>query len=519
MKNPAVYLIGTGPGDPGLITVHGLECVRRADVVIHDHEVPARVLKEARRGAELIDVGTAQRQTMEQDAITFLLAEKARDGKLVARLKRGDPFVFDRGGEEALFLHAQGIPFEVVPGIPLGIGVPAYAGVPVTYPGGGDTITLVRGYVTESRPVPDLDWASLAKLDGTVVCYVRSPHLSHLFETMIANDWPGETEAVIVYNGTLTSQVTMAGTLAELAAHAHEHHRRDPAIVVIGRVAAFRNHLRWFDARPLFGKRVLITRPREQAAEMVERLSILGAEAIEAPMIKIVPPEDLGPLRRSAEKVEEFDWIVFTSANAVEAFMSVLLDGTRDVRSLNGPRLCSVGSGTAERLARYGVKADLVPDEFRGEALVLAMAQSGSLDGSRILVPRADIGRDVVVEGLRRAGALVTDVVAYRTVLEDAHQDNGPDVYRMLLDDAIDVVTFTSPSAVRNFAAIYGKEQTIDLLSRTVVAAIGPVTSDAAAQLGLTVSIQPAVSTIPALVDAIAAHVLTRHTASHGQTP
>jgi uroporphyrinogen III methyltransferase/synthase len=507
MKNPSVYLIGTGPGDPGLITVHGLECLRRADVVIHDHEVPVRVLKQARAGAELIDVGKAGRQPMEQDAITFLLAEKVRDGKLVARLKRGDPFVFDRGGEEALFLHEQGIAYEVVPGIPLGIGVPAYAGVPVTYPGGGDTITLVRGYEDDNRALPDVDWASLAKLDGTVVCYVGAQQLSRLLDALVSNGWPADGQAVIVYNGTLTSQETTTGTIAELAAHAREHPRRDPAIVVVGRVVAFRNHLRWFDARPLFGKRVLVTRPRDQAAEMVDRLSIFGAEAIEAPMIRIVPPEDLGPLRRAADHVDAFDWIVFTSANAVEAFMSALLDGRRDVRSLKGPRLCCVGTGTAERLARYGIKADLIPDEFRGEALVYAMAENGSIDGRRILVPRADIGRDVVVEGLRNAGALVSDVVAYRTVLEDAQQDDGPDVYRMLLDDEIDVVTFTSPSAVRNFASIYGKEQTIDLLARTVVAAIGPVTSDAATQLGLTVTVQPAVSTIAALVDAIVIHM------------
>ena len=516
MKNPAVYMIGTGPGDPGLITVHGLECLARADVVIHDHEVPSRVLKQARPGAELIDVGRTGRQPLEQDAITFLLAEKARDGKLVARLKRGDPFVFDRGGEEALFLHAQGIPFEVVPGIPLGIGVPAYAGVPVTYPGGGDTITLVRGYEADARTLPDVDWTSLAKLDGTVVCYVGSQQLSRLFDELVAHDWPADGEAVIVYNGTLTSQTTLAGTVSDLAERVREHPRREPAIVVVGRVVAFRNHLRWFDARPLFGKRVLVTRPREQAAEMVDRLSITGAETIEAPMIRIAPPEDLNPLRRAAENVDAFDWIVFTSANSVESFMSALLDGIRDVRALSGPRLCTVGSGTAERLARYGIKADLVPEEFRGEALVAAMAESGSLDGQRVLVPRADIGRDVIAEGLRMGGALVTEVVAYRTVLEDAQQDDGPDVYRMLLDDAIDVVTFTSPSAVRNFAAIYGQEQTVDLLSRTVVAAIGPVTAEAAAQLGIRVDVLPMVSTIASLVDAIAAHVMAGKSAKTG---
>jgi uroporphyrinogen III methyltransferase/synthase len=519
MKNPAVYVIGTGPGDPGLITAHGLECLSRADVVIHDHEVPVRLLKQAREGAELIDVGSAVRQPMAQDAITFLLAEKARDGKLVARLKQGDPFVFDRGGEEALFLHEQGIPFEVVPGIPLGIGVPAYAGVPVTYPGGGDTITLVRGHEDESRaPLPDVDWTSLAKLDGTVVCYAGSQQLPRILQALVSNGWPEDGHAVIVYNGTLARQETTAGTIGELVAHVREQHRKEPAILVVGRVAAFREHLRWFDTRPLFGTRVLVTRPRDQAAEMVDQLAKMGAETIEAPMIRIVPPEDLGPLRDAAAHVRDFDWIVFSSANSVESFMSVLLEGDRDVRSLTGPGLCVVGTGTAERLGRYGIKADLVPAEFRGEAVVAALTRNGSLDGVRVLIPRADIGRDVIVEGLRHGGAQVTDVVAYRTVLEDAQQDDGPDVYRMLLDDAIDVVTFTSPSAVRNFAAIYGKEQTIDLLAHTDVAVIGPVTAEAATHLGLTVTIQPATSTIPALVDAITEHVAARRRARSQDT-
>jgi uroporphyrinogen III methyltransferase/synthase len=290
----------------------------------------------------------------------------------------------------------------------------------------------------------------------------------------------------------------------KLLEHVHEQPRRGPAILVVGRVVGFRDHLRWFDARPLFGKRVLVTRPRDQAAEMVDRLTVLGAEAIEAPMIRIMPPHDPDPLLRAAANASAFDWIVFTSANAVESFMAAFLDGSRDIRSLNGPRLCTVGSGTAERLARYGIKVDLIPDEFRAEAVVEAMTRDGSIHGASVLVPRADIGRDVIAEGLRAAGAMITDVVAYRTVLEEAQQDGGPDIYRMLLDGRIDVVTFTSPSAVRNFSAIYGAEQTIDLLKNTVVAAIGPVTADAATQLGLDVTVVPVVATIPALVDAIA---------------
>jgi uroporphyrinogen III methyltransferase/synthase len=506
MKRPAVYLIGAGPGDPRLMTVYGMDCLRTADVIVYDHLVPRRLLKDARRDAELIDVGTTARpQPMAQEAISYLLAEKAREGKIVARLKWGDPFVFDRGGEEALFLHEQGVPFEVVPGLPAGIAVPAYAGVPVTYPGGGDAITLVRGFEDERRTPPDIDWASLARLDGTTVCYAGAHQLPRILEALV-HTWPVGTRAVLVYDGTLPSQETVTGTLQELLDGVKQNARRAPATLVVGRVVSFREHLRWYDARPLFGKRVLVTRPREQAAELVDRLAALGAEAIEAPMIRIAPPDDEGPLREAAADPNAFDWIVFTSANAVHAFMEALFAGGQDVRALKGPRLCGVGPGTAEKLAEYGIKVDLLPEEYRAESVVLSIAERGAIEGARVLLPRADIGREVIGAELRAAGAVVTDVVAYRTLLEDTQREDDPDVYGQLLEGRIDVVTFTSGSAVRNFAKIYGAEQAADLLKNAVVAVIGPVTADAARQLGIPVTVRPATYTIPALVDAIAAH-------------
>jgi uroporphyrinogen III methyltransferase/synthase len=499
-----VYLIGAGPGDPGLITVRGLECLRQADVVIYDHVIPAQLLQEA-AGAELIDVGTAAPQAMAQEAISILIAEKAREGKTVARLKWGDPFVFDGGGEEALFLHEQAIPFEVVPGIPAGIGVPAYAGVPVSYPGGGDTITLVRGYEDESRTPPDIDWTSLAKLGGTIVCYAGAQQLPRILDALRSHGWPSDDAAVIIYSGTLPNQQSVAGTIAELVDAVREHPRRDPAILVIGRVVGFREHLRWFDSRPLFGKRVLVTRPREQAAELVDRLRAFGAEPIEAPMIRIMPPEDRAPLLRAADDPGMFDWIVFTSANAVAAYMDAVL-AQHDLRALKGPRICTVGTATAERLARYGITVDVVPDEFRAEAVLGALAQFGPIDGARVLLPRSDIGREVIAEQLRAAGALVTDVIAYRTVLEETQREGDPDIYGMFLEGRIDVVTFTSPSSVRNFVKIYGADPATDLLKNTTVAAIGPVTAEAARQLGITVTVQPSSYTVDGLVDAIAAH-------------
>jgi uroporphyrinogen III methyltransferase/synthase len=507
VRHPAVYLIGTGPGDPGLITVHGLNHLRAADVVVYDHLVPVRLLKYARQGAELIDVGIASPQLMAQDAISYLLVEKAREGKLIARLKWGDPFVFDRGGAEALFLHEHGVPFEVVPGLAAGLAVPAYAGVPVTYPGGGDTITLVRGYEDESRTAPNIDWASLARLEGTVVCYAGAQQLPLLLEALLANGWPADAQGVVIYNGTLPSQDTVPGTMGELLEIVREHpRRRQAAILVAGRVVGLREHLRWYDSRLLFGKRVLVTRPREQAAELVDRLTALGAESIEAPMIRMAPPEDPDPLLRAASNPDAFDWIIFTSANAVDAFMTALLDGERDVRALKGPRICTSGTATADKLATYAIKADLIPREFRADAVVASLLALGSMAGVRVLLPRADIGREVIAEQLREAGADVTEVVAYRTILEDAQREGDPDIYGMLLEGRIDVATFTSPSAIRNFAKIYGADQVADLLKNTVVATIGPVTADAARQLGIPVTIQPKTYTVPALVDAIAAH-------------
>ena len=509
MRRPQVFLIGAGPGDPGLITVRGLECLRRADVVLHDRLVHERLLRHARPGAEVIDVGTAAPQPMAQEAICYLLAEKAREGKVVARLKWGDPFVFDRGGEEALFLHEQGVAFEVIPGIPAGIGVPAYAGVPITYPGGGDTLTMVRGYEDESKTVPHVDWASLARLDGTLVCYAGAQQLPRILDALISHGWAADTPAMIVWNGTHTSQMSASGTLAELVEQVHDRPRRLPAILVVGRVVGFRDHLRWFDARPLFGKRVLVTRAREQAGELCDALATLGAETIEAPMIRIVPPEDLEPLREAVSRAAEFDWIVFTSGNAVQMFMEMLLAGDQDVRALKGPKLCTVGTSTAEKLTTFGIKVDLVPEEFRAEALVHALKARGSLLGARILFPRGDIAREVVSEELRRAGAEVSEVIAYRTLIDDAQREGEPDIYGMLLERKIDVVTFTSGSAVRNFAKVYGEEQAADLLRNTEVAVIGPVTAQAAQQLGIRVSIQPGTYSIPALVDAIAGHFST----------
>jgi uroporphyrinogen III methyltransferase/synthase len=507
-----VYLIGAGPGDPGLITVRGLECLASADVVLYDHLVHARLLRHARPGAEKIDVGTAAPQSLEQEAICYLLAEKAREGKTVARLKWGDPFVFDRGGTEALFLHEQGVRFEVIPGIPAGVAVPSYAGVPITYPGGGDTLTFVRGHEDEGKSRTSIDWDSLARLDGTIVCYAGPDQVPAFLNALVAHGRPAGDSAAVVYDGTLPTQQTMMGTLEEIASHARNSDERRPAILVVGRVANLREHLRWFDARPLFGKRVLVTRPRDQAIELVRLLEHMGAEAIEAPMIRIEPPEDFGPLDAACTRAGEFDWIVFASANAVDAFMDRLLAGPRDLRVLRDARLCGIGPATAERLTKYGLKVDLMPSDYRAEGVVRALTENVPVRGLKVLLPRADIGREVIAEELRGHGADVVEVVAYRTVAVEAEREGEPDIYRMLLERRIDVVTFTSASAVRNFVRVLGAEPAADLLRATVVATIGPITAEAATQAGIATTIMPAQHTIPALVDAIVTYFATEST-------
>jgi uroporphyrinogen III methyltransferase/synthase len=506
MARGKVYLIGAGPGDPGLISVRGLERLTMADVVVYDHLVHDRLLDHAPAHAERIDVGTAAPGAMAQEAISYLLVEKAREGRIIARLKWGDPFVFDRGGEEALFLHEHGVPFEVVPGIPAAIGIPSYAGVPVTYPGAGDTLTLVRGHEDESQTPAQVDWAALAKLKGTIVCYAGTKQLTAVLEALLSHGRPKSDSAVVIYDGTLPCQHTVEGTLEDLAELTKASRPKRPSILVVGKVAALRQHLRWFDERPLFGKRIAVTRPREDAPDLSDRLAALGAEPIIAPMIRMAPPEDWSPLDKAIDEVESADWIVFTSVNAVDAFMQRLYRGERDVRELKGVKVCAVGPSARERLLRYGLKADLIPPDFRADDVVVALDAHDPVAGKRYLLPRADVGRERLAEALTAAGAAVIDVVAYRALPADPDPDRDPDLYRMLLDSQVDMVTFTSAASVRNFAATYGAEQSADLLQQTTVAVCGPVTAEAASRLGIPVAIVPPEYTLDAFVDAIAAH-------------
>ncbi|HLB85062.1 MAG TPA: uroporphyrinogen-III synthase, partial [Steroidobacteraceae bacterium] len=353
--------------------------------------------------------------------------------------------------------------------------------MPVTYPEAGDVLTIVRGYENESNITSNEEWRGLAAIAGSIVCYAGKRQVQAMSEALIAHGRAADESAALIYDATLPSQRTVEGTLETIAAAADADR---PGLMVVGAVAGLRSHLRWFDNRPLSGRRIVVTRSREQATELIDMLEERGAEAIPAHAIRITAPEDSGPLENACRNAGSFDWIIFASANAVDYFMRGLL-ASGDVRDLHGVKLCTVGPSTASRLQRYGIRVDLTPAEFRAESLLDALKASGSLKGQRVLLPRANIARDRLAEELREAGAEVVDVVAYRTVPGGAERDGEYDVYRMLLDRQIDAVTFASASAVRNFVGMIGEDQAADLLKATVVASIGPVTAEAAQQLGL----------------------------------
>lgn len=496
-----VFIIGAGPGDPGLITARGLRLLGQADVVVYDTAVEA-VLRWARPDAERIAVGTPAERDVAQAAISMLLAEKAREGSLVARLKWGDPFVFDSGAKEAMFLHEQRIPFEVVPGVPAALGSSAYAGIPATYPGAGDTLVLLRGQENASDTVPDVNWKALVGLDGTLACCASGPAVQAVLQKLVDHGGSPDTPVALVARGTQPSQETITGTVGSMLASTADR-ELGPGLLVVGKVAGLRDHLRWFDERPLFGRRIVVTRSPEQAPELVEALEALGAQAVQASTFRIAPPEDPEAVDRAAASVDSYDWVVFESAGAATRFLTALTRGPRDLRALGRVSICAIGPSTAERLAAAGIRPDVVAHESGPERLSDAMASFAPLAGQRILVVRPDVLRDLVGQELTRSGAMVVDLVAYRTEPVSPDSAGAQDLYRQLLDGRIDAVTFTSPTALRRFAVMIGTEQAVDLLNTTTVVVIGPVTAAAAIEMGIEAPLVPATYTVAGLVQVL----------------
>jgi uroporphyrinogen III methyltransferase / synthase len=497
-----IYLVGSGPGDPGLFTVKGVRCMEEADAIVYDRLAPEALLKYARPEAEKIYVGKKPgNPTMSQEEINDLLATLGRAGKTVVRLKGGDPYIFGRGGEEALALLEAGLPFEVVPGVTSGVAAPAYAGIPVTHRQVSTSVAFVTGHEDPTKGRTDVDWGKLANGADTLVLYMGVGRLAEISSGLISAGRTPDTPVACVRWGTVPEQRTVTGTLEDIADRVAEAGLKPPAIIVVGDVVALREAgLDWFEQRPLFGRRVVVTRARAQAGELSAELEQLGAEVYEFPTIEISPPDDFGPLDTAIRELDSFDRLVFTSVNGVEAFVERLRQHGLDLRAVpRGARIAAIGPATAERLEEVGLRVDVVPGEYRAEALIEAL-DAGSLAGKRVLIPRAKVAREILPEKLREAGAEVVVPPAYESVPSSAGKK---ELSLRLRSGEIDCVTFTASSTVENFVGAFGEEEATRLLSGTRVACIGPITADTARERGLHVDAEAAEYTIPGLVEAV----------------
>lgn len=493
-----VYLVGGGPGDPGLLTLRGKECLERAEVVVYDRLIDPALLSFAPPGAECIFVGKeTDHRLLDQAEINRILIDRARQGKVVVRLKGGDPFVFGRGGEEAEALHDAGVPFEVVPGVTSPIAVPAYAGIPVTHRDFASSFTVVTGHEDPEKPDSQLDWAHLAAEPGTLIFVMAVGQLEQIAAQLIRHGRAPTTPVAVIQRGTRPTQRTLLATLADVAERVRAAHLGAPAIVVVGEVARLRERLAWYDNRPLFGRRVLITRTREQASALAALLAERGAVPIELPTIRLEPPADWAPVDRAIDQLESYAWAVFTSTNGVRFFFERLQQRGLDARALKGVRLAAIGPATAAALASWHLQVDFSPAEYVAEAIVAGLARF-DLAGQRVLLPRAQEAREVLAEGLAGQGARVDEVAVYQT-----RPAGDPDLARRLFDEGrVDVVTFTSSSTVRNLVRLLG-DHASQRLARSTIASIGPITSQTARELGLPVDVEAADHSIPGLVRAL----------------
>jgi uroporphyrinogen III methyltransferase/synthase len=499
-----VALVGAGPGDPALLTLGAVEALREAEVVVYDRLVDPRIVERfVRPDCERIYVGKLpDRHTMSQDQINALLVEKASEGKRVVRLKGGDPFIFGRGGEEAQALRAAGIPFRVVPGVTSAIAAPAYAGVPVTHRGLASSFAVVTGHEDPAKDEDAVDWRQLATAVDTIVLLMGTKTLPEVTDLLMAGGRASETPVAVVQWGTLPAQRTVTGSLGDIAARAAAAGITNPAVTVVGDVVRLRDELRWFDDRPLFGKRVLVTRTREQASELSRMLEAAGAVPVELPAIAIEPIADAATLRPTFQELASGSYAltVFTSPNGVRLFFDLLRQSGRDARAVTS-RVAAIGPGTAAALEARGIVADVVAETYTAEGLIERLARAEfSLDGARILIPRSAAGRDALVEGLRELGAAtVDDVALYRPARPGAAGEG----LRALREGEIDIATFASSSSVRNLVEMLDGD--ISPLRGVTIACIGPVTAQAVREAGLEPAVVASEHTIAGLVQALEA--------------
>ena len=491
-----VYLVGAGPGDPGLLTLRGKDVLERADVVVYDGLVNEAILRHA-ANAERIFVGKEPgRHTLKQGDIETVLIEQARRVKNVVRLKGGDPLVFGRGGEEAAALAREGIPFEIVPGITAGLAAAAYAGIPITHRGVSSSITFLTGHLDPSSESDDVALEKI-HLEGTLAIYMGLENIRAITENLIRLGRPRSTPVAVIERATLPSQRTITGTLETIHEQCHDANFQSPVVIIVGDVVALRDAAAWFEDRPMFGRRVAVTRARRRAQELIRLLYDLGADVFEFPTVQIDPLEDPEPLG----DISAYDWIVLTSVNGADMLFERLADQGQDARALHGVRLCAVGAKTVEAVEARFLKADVASTDPNPEAVLALLIESGgSLSNQSILLPRADIAQSALPKTLRNAGAQVHELRAYRA----APPKDSTALADALLKFAPHYVTFNSASAARNFHAILGAGRVGRLAAQTTFAAIGPIAAAEAAGLGMAVDIVPDEHRVPHLVDALA---------------
>jgi len=495
-KTGIVYLVGAGPGDLGLVTLRAKECIENADVIVYDHLANPEMLNWAREDAEIVYAGKeAGEPQLSQQEINRLLIEKAREGKRVVRLKGGDPLVFGRGAEEAQGIVDAGIPFEIVPGITSAIAGPAYAGIPLTHRAHNSHVTFFTGHEDPAKPQSTVDYAALSKLGGTQVMLMGVERLGAVTSEMLKQGVRNDLPVALVRSATTGRQETLTGTLADIAQKAVANDFKAPAVAVFGEVVALRDGLNWYEKRPLLGKRIVVTRTRKQASALSNKLRALGAHVIELPTIRIEPP---GNLREFAELVQDahvYDWIVFTSANGVEAFFDIFFKLYDDAREIGGARIAAIGPATAQRLKDFHLHVDLQPDEFVAEGLVREFKKQGSIENLRVLLVRAEKARDTLPKELSAMGSIVDEGFAYRTVPETRDRSGAR---RQLAHDGADLITFTSSSTVENFLALG-----LPWPKGMRIASIGPITSKTVRDQGLKVDVEARRHDIDGLVQAI----------------
>ncbi|HEX5413116.1 MAG TPA: uroporphyrinogen-III C-methyltransferase [Terriglobia bacterium] len=492
-----VYLVGAGPGDTGLLTLKGKAALERADAVVYDFLANEDLLRYALPHCEKICVGKRPgHKNSSQEEINQLLVDRAAQGNIVVRLKGGDPFIFGRGGEEAQVLAKAGIPFEIVPGITSGYAAAAYAGIPLTHRDLSSSVTFVTGHEDPSKSSSSVDWTSLATATDTLVLFMGVRNLSEISAALLKGGKEPRTPAAVIFWGTRAAQQTLTGTLADIAAKAKGVEA--PAIIVVGKVAALREELNWFERLPLFGKRIVTTRARGQSAAFRDALESLGAESIEIPAIEIRDPHSWQPLDRAIGRLQEFDYLLFTSTNGVAKFLGRLAACGRDVRDLKGLLIGAIGPATAAELAATGIRADFLPEEYRAEGLIECL-KGAEVRGKSFLIPRAKVARDILPRSLEERGARVEVVEAYETVQPDLAAGE----LERLLSPRPDAITFTSSSTLTNFVNLVENAGLRKILERLAIASIGPITSQTVRQHGLEVAMEAANSTVDGLIEAL----------------